>query len=203
MLAMTFLSSILLLTTLVLVQSMNIFNKGATVKQMSQVSRILVEDITRVGNSGVPPTVTWSPSNADRAAACLQIDQSVYIWNLGSGSTDSGYINPQYRYTDGTPINFVKYSGTSCPADRNAVQRNQTTQLVGDQVRVYRLDTAGIAGTSLQKFSLTLGSYAEKDSPYNPFLLDGNYQCGTDGLGSYCASSTIDTVMHFAGKAEP
>lgn len=199
LLAMAFLSSILLLTTLVLTQAMNIFNKGVTVKQLSQVSRVLVEDMTRAGHAGASPMID---SNNAGAAGCLAIGSSVYVWNIGDMSSSDGYKNAYYRYTNNSqPVNFIRYTGSEqCPSA--TIDPNQATAIVGDQIRVYSLTSTKLSAAALQNLSLTLGSYGGQNSDYNPFIGgDGRYQCKADGIGHYCAISTIDTIMHLSGNS--
>lgn len=199
LLAMAFLSSILFLTTLVLTQAMNIFNKGVTVKQLSQVSRVLVEDMTRAGHAGSSPVL--DSKNAG-AAGCLAIGSSVYVWNVGDATSSDGYANAYYKYSNNSqPINFIRYTGSEqCPSA--TIDPNQATAIVGDQVRVYSLRSAKLTASALQTLTLTLGSYGGQDSDYNPFVgSEGYYQCRADGIGHYCAVSTIDTVMHLSGKS--
>lgn len=199
MLAMAFFSSILLLATLLIMQTLNIYNKGITVKQINQVGRTLTEEIIRVGNSG---------KSMIMSSNCFSIDKSVYIWNVASADVaevdyypNQGFKTIVYRYDDamtGEPVNFVKLSSanSTCATVSSPLSRNDVTQIVPDNIHIYDMETQQIAGTDLVRFSMLLGTFVGPGSDYNLHMNGSNYECNVGGIGNFCSQGSIDTVLY-------
>lgn len=195
LLAMAFFGSVLIIATLLLTQTLNIYNKGMTVKQMNQVGRTLVEELSRVSNSGRSVVVASTAS-----ATCINISGVPYLWNNATpdASDQDGYVDAYYKYdSDNTPVNFVRYNNDSCPSGNNfVIARNETTPVVGDNIRVYD-STITSLNPKLVQVRLTLGTYDSFGSEYNPVReADGRLVCGVGGIGNFCATATYETVLY-------
>ncbi len=199
MLSMVFLGSILMITTLLLVQSLSIYNKGLTTKQINQVSRTMMEELIRTSNSG---TAIGFGIN------CLSLDGAAYIWNTADPDpvATSEYLQPPsvpfvYKYADGTLVNFIKLLDVTsgCVMDEHNIDKSKAVPLASDAVRVYTINASNVADTSrnLVRFSMTLGTYAGVGSDHN-LLLDGpgSFVCRSDSLGGYCAKGSLETVLY-------
>ncbi len=214
MLAMAFLGSILVLATLLLTQTLNIYNKGIAVKQMNQAGRTLVEDLTRAANSGRTMQVVGDGTTPH----CLSVGNESYIWNIaavqGETNTD-GYKSVFYKQGGlaGTPVNFAKVEG-GCPSDKNRVEGNASqftvSPIVSENVRLYdviissmsTLNSNGdgsVVDTDLVRVSFLFGTYSGINSPYNLKTTGSgstlNYECNGDALGTFCAKAQIETVL--------
>ncbi len=196
LLAMAFFGSVLVVATLLLTQTLNIYNKGMTVKQMNQVGRTLVEELSRVSNSGRSVQVFSS-----ERGTCLNISGTPYIWNNATAepSDTDGYVDAYYRFDSdtGSPVNFVRYSEGECPSGNNfVIARSATSPVVGDNVRVYDSTITQI-NPKLVRVQLTLGTYDSFGSDYNPQReADDRLVCRVGGIGNFCATVTFDTVLY-------
>lgn len=206
LLAMAFFGSVLMLATMLLMQVLNIYNKGMVVKQMNQVGRTLMEDIARVGNSG--GTVVLTAANTQ--VSCITIGDVTYLWNRATGdATDTdGFAEEssnQYINSSNQPINFVKI--TDPAVDCLRIHTNTSSDLpvdklspvLGRTVRVYDMTVTSLSGTNLVRVAMTLGTFDAPQSDYNLYANSANgnnLECRPDGLGSFCAKANFETVLY-------
>jgi len=206
MLAMAFFGSVLIIATLLFTQTLNIYNKGMTVKQMSQVGRTLIEDITRIVNSGQSIEIG---QNNKAEISCISVDKNtVYLWNIAdpTATVGSGYTSDYYTYSDGAkePINFVKLTnqnGKNCAsyATNREVARSEASAVVGDTVRVYSMSAASLNGTDkLTRIAMLLGTFDTVGSSYNLSYntSTNNFECRAGGVGNFCAKAQFETVLY-------
>lgn len=205
LLAMAFFGSVLLLATMLLMQVLNIYNKGMIVKQMNQVGRTLMEDMARVSNSGESVILTGNGGNV----SCITIGDVTYAWNRASGdpSDTDGYEENagQLYYYSGTnnPINFVKITNTS--VNCSSLGRNErpahssidtASPVVGGTVRVYDMTVQRLDNTNLVRVSMILGTFDKAQSEYNLYKNGSNWECRPTGLGNFCAKANFETVLY-------
>lgn len=202
LLAMAFFGSVLIIATLLLTQTLNIYNKGMTVKQMNQVGRTLMEDISRVGSSGESVNMgTDTNGNVN----CISIDGTIYLWNIadtsGSGPVaNNGYIQPEYRYSDAgnAPVNFVKLTNqeNTCSSLGSSISKASASNVVGDTVRVYDMNIETIPNSRLVSVRMLLGTFDTVGSDYNLINNAGNFECKPGGVGNFCAKAEFKTVLY-------
>lgn len=199
LLAMAFFSSVLMIATLLLTQTLNIYNRGMTVKQMNQVGRTLVEDMIRAGNSGETIGIALDDGNKAR---CLNIDKTIYAWNIVDSSNSTGYKNGGYYKYDnavsGKPINFVKLvnQDEDCATLGPEIVSDAASPVIGDSVRVYDMNVSKIPGTGLVHITMLLGTFDTPGSDYNVFKNGDNFECKPSGVGNFCAKANFDTVLY-------
>ena len=193
MLAMVFLSSILMLSTLLLIQIMNIYTKGMTVSQINQVGRIFVEEVTRKANAG---------GRLEAGTNCISINGVSYVWNITTNNTaagSNGYATANmYRYDDvvtGEPINFVKVSGGWLCGSSAFIPRDTSTKMLSDRVRVYSVDYVPLS-SELMRFRMVLGTYLGSGNDSNVQVSGTDFTCKPGGQGQFCAIGTMDTVLY-------
>jgi len=114
MLAMAFISALLLAIALTILQVGTIYNRGMTLKEVNQASRSVSDDITR----SMAGSQAFSLSNkylTTSAGGRLCLGQNTYIWNLGKAfaNTALGTANDQNLVSYDTPagkapIRFIK-----------------------------------------------------------------------------------------------
>lgn len=213
LLAMAFFGSVLLLATMLLMQVLNIYNKGMVVKQMNQVGRTLMEDMARVSNSGTSVMLTGNAGNI----SCITIGDVTYAWNRASGdpSDADGYAEDasQLYYYSGTnnPINFVKITNASVNCSdlvRNAKPAHASidtaSPVVGGTVRVYGATVNKLTGTdSLVRVAIMLGTFDTPGSEYNLYsnaANGNNLECRLTGLGNFCAKANFETVLYVPNR---
>ncbi len=200
-LAMTFFGSMLLLATLLLIQTLGIYNKGITVKQMNQVGRTLIEDMMRASNSS---------SSIETAGNCVNVKGATYLWNVANPAalatdTNQGYKTDfdLYTYTDGTAVNFIKVTdGKKCnhfSSNPTNIPKSIASEMVGPTVRVYAMDIFGL-NTQLVGVTMTLGTFDALESPNNLIENAGNFECRSGEGGNYCAKANFETVLYVPNK---
>jgi len=134
LLAMTFISMLLLAIALTMVQVANIYNRGMILKEVNQTSRSLDEELSRAMRSSSTfsndPSAHRYVNNAWGGRLCM--GQYSYIWNYGKALSDVSTNRNQYssvntngnKVVDGNgtryEITFVKapdVGGTYCVPD--------------------------------------------------------------------------------------
>src|ERR1044071_8859022 len=84
MLAMTFISLLLIAIALTTIQISNIYNKGITLREVNQAGRSLSDELQRNVSNAVPFDVTPKAGNAPLS--------SKYVVHTGSGNTGGGRL---------------------------------------------------------------------------------------------------------------
>lgn len=112
LLAMTFISALLLAIALTIVQIANVYNRGIILKEVNQTSRSLSDELGSAlrGSStfSINPTAKRYVQNAWGGRMCL--GQYTYIWNYGSALSSVNSNRNQYSGPN-TSGNIVKDSG--------------------------------------------------------------------------------------------
>ena len=213
MLAMTFLSFILVFMALTLTQMLRTYDKGLTVKQINQAGRTVIDDIARSMRGEQTGRIVATTATDGR----LCIGDIMYIWNpvyKGAKTSATPNQNPdQYKFTSpAVPITMARLKLTNptsdCAVPVGAINQNQDNYtLLGDRARVTWADATPSADGRLIKLTLVLGTYDIteqtniRNSAYTnvfntPTLVSGDAACkgGTDG--NYCAFSEFSTIVY-------
>lgn len=206
MLAMAFLSAILLFATLTFVQALAIYNKGVSVSQINETGRTLTNDLNRSTNGAA----SFSVSGLAKPQF-LCVGKTAYMWNLSDPSNPTP--GNQYRM-NGQPIGLVrtndgfdardKYCSDS-PAS-HTIDPSEATNLIGSQVRVLDVtiakpNTIANPNSSLEapliKFSLTIGTRSQ-DGAVDPIVQPGYtyWSCPRGTIGTFCAVGTYSTTIY-------
>lgn len=202
MLAMVFLSSILLISTSVIIQAFSIYNKGLAVRQINQLGRTLTEDMTRAANSG---NVVIDSAGSNAHVLCL--GATVYVWNTVA-QTRSAEPKPVKKFVGLTDeLNLVKVNGGECTSDEAVeIDRNIAIDMLSDQVRVLSADVSQVADSNLVNITFVFGTYdSDPNSSVNPReTVEGNgiWQCPASGLGNYCAFGVYTTTLYLPNSNE-
>lgn len=112
MLAMAFVSILLLAITMTVIQISSIFNRGLTLKEVNQAGRAMVDSVQDTIASSSPFDLSTKYIKQDWGGR-LCLGQYSYIWNYGTAIDDAGY-NRDFTnvYEDGPKqnvrIRFVK-----------------------------------------------------------------------------------------------
>ena len=147
-LSIAFLGTLVLLASSIIVQTINIYNKGVAVKQINQAGRSLIEDINRLSSSGFKVSLA---DNGTTGYLCVK-DSNIwrsYTWNsVSPGVGTTATVNPS-RYTlSGAPITLVRsndgvdgLSYCHLPTGSDvAMNANQVTPMLTPQIRVLSVD---------------------------------------------------------------
>lgn len=123
MLAMSFISVLLIAIAMTIIQISSIYNHGLTVKDMNQSSRSISAELQRNISQAVPFSIVSGAGNRYIQTAWggrLCIGQFSYVWNYGvdlnTAVTTKNYSNNKlnvYSTTPSTLIRFIKIPDTS------------------------------------------------------------------------------------------
>jgi type II secretory pathway pseudopilin PulG len=162
MLAMGFVSALLLAIAMTVIQIGDIYNRSITYTNVNQAGSALASELQRDINQSSPFDVSdtknvfvqqGSPGNYSGGRLC--IGQYSYIWNYGYAlQHDSSFIN-KYVSPDTDQINFVKVpdsDGSYC------TDATTTEQAIDPTGAIELLNTGGL-NLAIQSFSITSDAY--------------------------------------------
>ncbi len=207
-LSITFISALMMLAAALLMQSINIYSKGTSLKQVNQAGREIVEEINRAGASGFDVHID---DNGRIGYLCIDMaqNQQVYVWNsLEAAGTDV------YR-AGTTPITLARLEGDSaaCPGMLESYDFDSAdvVSLLSSQVRMLGVDIVESSSPSLKKVRFWFGTcdgsvnctsnVAGMKPTYNASG-SPKWRCPTISLGSYCATSSFEAIIYTPNNEE-
>lgn len=196
MFAMMFVSFLLIFGVTVIVQSMQIYNKGLSVRLMTQSGRQVTEDVTRSLRYAGNVTV----NDATQRMCTGRIS---YAWNIGEGTTN--------KYTSGntTPIRFVQVTdpgGLLCSGTSDIVAANAkeiisanlivqcfTPSLVESNISGQVRNINFVISTSGDNAPRTTGTLSSSS-----ITCDGTtpIECPPGAEGAFCALNEFNTSVY-------
>lgn len=213
MLSMSFVSILLLLIMMTVLQIMNIYNKGISLREVNQVGRIIAQDIQR-------SIATSSPFDIDAATPAdkrfiardgggrLCIGHYSYLWNYGTAT------NPPNKYDSGEAVKMIKIADPEagyCSSPNKPVPSSgaEITDLLksGDRnlaihgFAISRSATANDPATDQALYSIQfiIGTN-DKEA-----LTSSNAKCAppseSDGYENYCAVNKFEIIARSANEA--
>lgn len=162
MLAMTFVSVLLLAIAGIVIQIGGAYSRGNTMKSVNQAGRTIVDDMRRTISAGSPFTLSTS---YNQLAGRLCTGTYSYIWNLGQDfdPSDPSTQHNKYAGTDSSkPLRFIRVrdsNGQYCADAASAVRFGDATELLSDGnlavqnfeiVRTTNVVSTGVAVYSIQ-----------------------------------------------------
>jgi len=211
MLAMGFVSMLLIAVALTVIQIGNIYNRGLTLKEVDQLGSSLSSELQR----GIADSASFSLTGDDRYieqdwGGRLCLGQYSYVWNYGKNIRDDNSNLNSYADSD-LKIRFVKVldSNTSyCKNPESEISSSEAVELIStDQsdlaIHEFTIGTKDSAidkktGQSLYYIEFIVGTN-DRDA-----LIDSNKACkppseyGSDL--SYCSVNQFNIVVR-AGNA--
>jgi prepilin-type N-terminal cleavage/methylation domain-containing protein len=220
MLAMTFISVLLVAIAMTTIQISNIYNKGITLREVNQVGRSLSDELQRSIASSTPFDVTPKVDNSAATATSKYVVQDgggrlclgsyTYAWNYGEALTGGTGAPPIFNtYDDNTSVRFAKVpdaSGELCADPELPIERDAATDLVssGDRNLVIHNFTITLtsedanAGQALYAISMVIGTNDHEQ------LLTGATSCKPPATGvgdeDYCSVNRFDLVARAGNK---
>lgn len=181
MLAMAFLTFVLLFIVTAMVQYMGTYNKGLVYKEINQAGRTIFEDITR--------SLRTSSANVrqmDEGRLC--VGGQTYVWNTPLGADQS----TDNRYQSGVKIEGIirvpDAAGQFC-SSLDQIPRNGETVIANPGVVIQSF--TGESGDNGGLYSLALVmSTGGDNSPVDNF---GNIECEPGNKGQFCAVASFET----------
>lgn len=222
MLAMTFISVLLVAIAITTIQISNIYNKGITLREVNQVGRSLSDELQRSIASSTPfdvtPKVDESPATATSkyvvrdGGGRLCLGNYTYAWNYGKALTGgTGAPAVFNKYNDNTSVLFAKVADASGELCENAaleqpIERDKATDLVSSGDRdlvvhsftIARTSEDANAGQALYAISMVIGTNDREQ------LVTGSTSCKPPATGvgdeDYCSVNRFDLVARAGNK---
>jgi prepilin-type N-terminal cleavage/methylation domain-containing protein len=181
MIAMAFVSFVLLFIVFAMLQVMGNYNKGLAVKQINQTGRTVMEEISRLARSTNAEAINTSQLSSGR----LCFGGVGYVWNVRDDT-----IN---KYTDNSLVSMARVEdSTVCNSTLPNINKAKATSLLTDQVWVQSI-TASLGGNNkLLTFGVRLSTSGDnRPTVSSP---DGLI-CGGDRTGNYCSVTAFSTTV--------
>ncbi|MBC7868847.1 prepilin-type N-terminal cleavage/methylation domain-containing protein [Candidatus Saccharibacteria bacterium] len=217
MLAMSFISVLLLAIAMTVIQISNIYNRGLTLKEVNQAGRSLASELQR----SVAASPSFSIDTTQVGTKYIQSDfggrlclgQYSYIWNYGKTLAGNPAIGFSNVYTSGSTekIRFVKVpdsTGNYCSASNLAIDPLGAVELLDIGDRDLAVHSFAISTQITASNSKTLQSLY-----YMSFVIGTNDQAALEPTATtckppnaiasdlnYCSVNQFDIVAH-AGNA--
>lgn len=188
MLAMAFVSFLLLFIIVATVQVIANYNKGTVIKQINQTARDVVEEMGRLVRASDASAINTSALSAGRVC----FGGVSYVWNV------RGSVNNN-QYTDNSLVTLAKVddpSGSLCASGAGGYPKvdptKATSLLTSGQVWVQDLQVAVSSNLELVDISLRL-STAGNNQPTG--TSPNGYVCLGGSDGDYCAVAAFNTTV--------
>jgi type II secretory pathway pseudopilin PulG len=188
MLAMTFISVLLIAIVMTVIQISNIYNRGLTIKEVNQAGRSLTSDLQRSVSlsSAFPVTGTDSKFIQKDWGGRLCLGQYSYIWNYGATLKDPGADAANsnvYKSSSTDKIRFIKV-----PDSTGQYCKDPTNSLI-EPAGAVELLQVGDLDLAMHKFTITNDSGAS-DSKTKQGLYYISFVIGTNDQSAINPSST-------------
>lgn len=181
MMAMAFVSFILLFIVFAMLQVMGNYNKGLAIKQINQTSRTVVEELSRLARATSPSAINTSQVGNGR----LCFGGVGYVWNVRGGNAN--------KYTDNSAVTMVRVEDAAvCDAALPAINPAKAKVLVTSQVWVQEVTASVSSSNKLVSFGVKLSTAAENQ----PTVLGpSGYTCAGGTVGNFCAVASFNTTV--------
>ena len=219
MLAMTFISMLLLAIALTTIQISTIYTKGITLREVDQAGRTLSDELQRSIASSVPFDATPKSATVPTAkyvkrdgGGRLCLGQYSYAWNYGSALRGGAGAPAIYNeYNDGTQVRFAKVedpgAGLCVNDDEKTIDKTKSKDLLisGDRdLAIHQFTIAQTAkddeiGQAIYAISLTIGTNEREQLTTN----DTSCRPPSEGVGNeaYCSVNQFDIVARAGNKS--
>lgn len=209
MLAMSFISLLLMAIAMTTIQISNIYNKGITLREVNQAGRAISDDISRsIAQS--EPFDLGTRYIVKQGGGRLCVGQFTYAWNYGKAL--AGGV-PVYNVYSGDPaqIRLVKVTdpgGSLCDDSSAPINKSVASELLdsGDRdlvVHIFSVTQGNqdpIIKQALYAISITLGTNEQAQ------LLTNDTACKapSDGVGDqdYCSVNQFDITARAGNKVQ-
>lgn len=221
MLAMGFVAALLIAITVTVIQIVDTYNKGITMKQVNQAGRAISDELQRSISSSASFQLSSSNYIQKDWGGRLCIGKYSYIWNYGTKIENTPLNANTYKYNgSGTEIRFSKipdllnYYCTTNPSGKYPnVPSDKSTELLNIGDRNLVIHSFSISSNAKDdKTKQTLYSIEFSIGTKDQVILDpvgGNWRCKAPGdLGtsirdtSYCAVNLFSLVARTGNNSK-
>ncbi len=208
MLAMTFVSALLLAVAMTVIQISHIYTRGLTVKEVNQSGRSIGIELKR-GISQAAPFAIPGPKYIDNTktpwGGRLCVGQYSYIWNYGptlnNTTTDKNNSNV---YTDGTKMSFIKVpdsAGAYCSTPNSMIDKTYAVEMLasGDNslamqgFTITNNSTDPASGEAIYSISYIIGT--NDQTALNPSYTSCKAPSQTNSNFNFCSINQFDIVV--------
>jgi type II secretory pathway pseudopilin PulG len=206
LLALSFVTFVLVFATTTVIQVMRTYNKGLAVKEINQTARATVEDMSRIIKMSSPSSIVTSPLTDDPTTSKGRVcfGGISYVWNFTNATLN--------QYTDNSAVNFARVNdpGSSLcvltAGNYPKVDKTKATELLSDNVWVQQLTINPGVNNTFYDIFLQLSTV---DDPTNPALVSSwsnpipeqRVLCRGGGQGQFCAVANFSTSVNAQGGA--
>lgn len=221
MLAMTFISVLLVAIAMTTIQIGGIYNKGITLREVDQAGRAVSEELQRSIASATPFDVTPKKDDSPETATSkyvvrdgggrLCLGNYTYAWNYGKALAGGAGAPAIFNeYDNNTPVRFVKVSdasGSLCADPTKSIPRANATEMLSSGDRDLVLHSFSITQTSndpdtgqaLYAISMLIGTNDRAQ------LTSDDASCKPPsaevGDENYCSVNQFDVIARAGNKA--
>jgi prepilin-type N-terminal cleavage/methylation domain-containing protein len=192
LIAMTFLTFILIFTATVMVQIMRTYNKGLAVKEIDENGRAIVEEVTRnlrlvqsANSSSVDPLIYTAAIGEGR----LCVGQTTYVWNAPNDDSNK-FVG------ENEDLHIVKLRDTTaqyCSNPSQDIPPADAVRLSNGRVRIPEFNAERSADGRLLHLRVVF-STNNQDAP---ILEGGRYTCDVSNFfGSFCAVGEFESTVY-------
>lgn len=222
MLAMTFISMLLIAIALTTIQISTIYTKGITLREVDQAGRAISDELQRSIASSVPFDVTPKVDDSEETetskyvvrpgGARLCLGSYTYVWNYGKALKPGGGVAVYNKYDDGTDVRFAKVAdaGASlCDNPGQAVPKAEARDLLTSGDRDLVIHTFSIKetakndeiGQALYAISMIIGTNDREQLTIT--TNDASCKPPSEGVGdeAYCSVNRFDLVARAGNKS--
>lgn len=220
MLAMTFISILLVAIAMTTIQISKIYNKGITLREVNQAGRSVSDDLQRSISSSIPFDVTpkrdASPATATSkyvvrdGGGRLCLGRYTYAWNYGRSIAGvSGAPTILNEYDDNTPVRFAKVADPNaalCTDPTLEINRADATEMLASGDRdlvVHAFDVMpgasdATTGQTIYAISMIIGTNDSQTLTTN----DASCKPPADSEGSedYCSVNQFNIIARAGNK---
>jgi prepilin-type N-terminal cleavage/methylation domain-containing protein len=220
MLAMTFISILLIAIAMTTIQISDIYNKGITLREVNQAGRAVSDELQRSISSSIPFDVT-PKKDASAATATskyvvrdgggrLCLGRYTYAWNYGDSIAGvNGAPSLLNKYDNNSTVRFAKVSDPSaalCEDPTLSIRRADATEMLtsGDRDLVVHsfaiTSTASdaVTGQAVYAVSMVIGTNDDQQLTTNNTSCKAPVAAG--GGENYCSVNQFDIIARAGNK---
>ena len=208
MLAMTFLSVLLLAIAVLIMQVTNIYTKGVTLSSVDRAGQAISSEVQQALNQSSASKVVFATvGDNGKNGGRLCTGSATYAWNYGAALTGSGpNFTDVNKYDDGSKdIHFIKVEdadGALCKRDGDSgtlpnIQKQKATELLQGKDRNVVLHSFSfypqeVATSAQTLYSIVMEVGTNNDGESN--VINGQRQCKppTEGFDEFCAVNRFE-----------
>jgi len=215
MLAMTFISALLIAIAMTTIQISNIYTKGITLREVNQAGRTFSDDLKRGVAGSEPFDVTLGGADSKYrqydGGGRLCLGKYSYAWNFGEAIDAGGaLIENQYANGQAGVIRLVKVNdagGNICKMPKTDIIKNDSTELLTEGDRdlvihkfsIARTQYDVVSGQAMYAISFTVGTNDREQLTTN----DASCRPPGDNVGNedYCSVNQFDIIARAGNQS--